>query len=145
MLLRGAFRRCAWCGGRGAFFTGWFKKAEHCQTCGLKWRRDDVGYELGAAAVTAIITFGPLMLILGGMVALTWPEVNVVPMFIVLAVLAVVLPFFTYGPAYCMWQAIDILLRPPEPGDFERVEESTPAPGRDGRSASGESASDLHY
>jgi len=44
----------------------------------------------------------------------------------VLAVLAVVLPFFTYGPAYCMWQAIDILLRPPEPDDFEIVGDITP-------------------
>ena len=75
--------------------------------------------------MTAIITFGPLMLILGGMVAWTWPEVNVVPMFVVLVVLAVVLPFFTYGPAYCMWQAVDILLRPPEPGDFEIVGDAT--------------------
>ena len=125
MFVRGAFRHCAWCGGRGAFFIGWFKKAEHCQSCGLKWRRDDVGYELGAAAVTAMITFGPLMLILGAMVAATWPDVNVVPMFIVLAVLAVGLPFFTYGPAYCMWQAIDILLRPPEPSDFEIVGDTT--------------------
>ncbi len=121
MLLRGAFRRCAWCGGRGAFFTGWFEKSEHCQTCGLGWRRGDVGYELGAASVTAIITLGPLMLILGGMVAVTWPDVNVAAMFVVLALLAVVLPFFTYGPAYCLWQAIDIVLRPPTPDDFEII------------------------
>ena len=104
---------------------GWFKKDEHCQSCGLTWRRGDVGYELGAAAITAIITFGPLMLVLGAMVAVTWPEVNVVPMFIVLALLAVVLPFFTYGPAYCMWQAIDLVLRPPEPEDFEIVGDVT--------------------
>jgi hypothetical protein len=39
-------------------------------------------------------------------------------------VLAVVLPFFTYGPAYCMWQAIDILLRPPEPDDFEILDDT---------------------
>ena len=136
MLLRGAFRHCAWCGGRGAFFTGWFKKAECCQSCGLKWRRDDVGYELGAATMTAMITFGPLMLILGGMVAWTWPEVYVGPMFVVLAVLAVALPFFTYGPAYCMWQAIDILLRPPVPDDFEIVGDAT----SDASSASGGSS-----
>ena len=58
MLIRGAFRRCPWCGGRGGFFVGWYKKAECCQTCGLEWRRDDVGYELGAAAMTAIIVWG---------------------------------------------------------------------------------------
>jgi uncharacterized protein (DUF983 family) len=121
MLVRGAFRHCPWCGGRGAFFVGWFKKAECCQTCGLRWRRDDVGYELGAAAVTAIICFGPLMLVLGGMVAITWPDVEVVPMFIVLGVLAVVLPLLLYGSAYVMWQAIDILMRPPTPEDFEEL------------------------
>lgn len=125
MLFRGAFRRCAWCGGRGAFFIGWFEKAEHCQSCGLQWRRDDVGYELGAAAVTAMITFGPLMLILGGMVAWTWPEVNTGPMFAVLVVLALVLPLLNYGRAYCLWQVIDILLRPPEPEDFEIVGDTT--------------------
>jgi hypothetical protein len=65
------------------------------------------------------------MLVLGGMVALTWPDVAVVPMFVVLVALAIVLPFFTYGPAYCMWQAIDIVLRPPEPDDFEIVADAT--------------------
>lgn len=117
MLQRGLRRRCPWCGGEG-FFTGFSAKQESCATCGLRWRRGDVGYELGAAAVTAIITFGPLMLVLGVMVAVTWPEVEVVPMFAVLVVLAVVLPFVMYGPSYTVWQAIDIVMRPPEPTDF---------------------------
>ena len=121
MLSRAVFRRCPWCGGRGAFFVGWFKKADNCQSCGLRWRRDDVGYELGAAAITAIITFGPLMLILGGMVAITWPEVELVPMYIALGVLAVTLPLITYGSAYLIWQTIDIVMRAPTPDDFEIV------------------------
>ncbi len=119
MLLRGATRHCPWCGGRGAMFVGWFKKAEHCQTCGLRWRRDDVGYELGAAAITAIITFGPLMLTLGAMVAISWPEVNVGPMFAVLVVMALGLPLLTYSLSYTIWQSIDIMMRPPTPDDFE--------------------------
>lgn len=120
MLLRGACRRCAWCGGKG-FFTGWFAKQEACATCGLRWRRGDVGYELGAAGTTAIITFGPLVVVLGIMTAVMWPDVDVVPMFAVLVVLAIVLPFVTYGPSYTMWQAVDIVMRPPEPGDFDEV------------------------
>lgn len=136
MLVRGAFRRCPWCGGRGAFFTGWFSKQDHCKHCGLQWRRDDVGYELGAAAVTAIICGGPLMLILGGMVAVTWPEVEVVPMFIVLGVLAVALPLLLYGSAYIMWQGIDILMRPPTPEDFVALDDAgTSAGASGGRSA----------
>jgi len=125
MLIRGAFRRCPWCGGRGAFFVGWFKKADCCQTCGLEWRRGDVGYELGAAAITVIITFGPLMLILGGMVAFTWPDVEIVPMFVVLVVLAIALPLLLYGSAYVMWQAIDIVMRPPTAMDFSIVDKGT--------------------
>jgi uncharacterized protein (DUF983 family) len=141
MLIRGAFRRCPWCGGRGGFFVGWYEKAPCCQTCGLEWRRGDVGYELGAAAVTAIITFGPLMLILGGMVAYTWPDVEVVPMFAVLIVLAVALPLLLYGSAYLMWQAIDITMRAPTELDFQIVgahdDDGAPlddatAPGSDG-------------
>lgn len=119
MLVRGAFRRCPWCGGRGAFFTGWFKKAEACRSCGLQWRRGDVGFELGAASTTAIITLGPLVVLLGVMVAITWPEVAVVPMFVVLVPLAVVLPLVTYGSSYLMWQALDLVMRPPNPDDFD--------------------------
>jgi uncharacterized protein (DUF983 family) len=126
MLLRGAFRRCPWCGGRGGFFTGWFQKAEYCQTCGLDWRRDDVGYELGAAAITAIITFGPLMLVLGGMVAVTWPDVAVGPMFAVLVVLAIALPLLLYGSAYLIWQGIDIMMRTPTPLDFHVIGSDDP-------------------
>lgn len=121
MIVRGATRHCPWCGGRGAFFVGWFKKAECCQKCGLEWRRGDVGYELGAAAITAIITFGPLMLVLGAMVAYTWPEVDTVTMFVVLVFLAVTLPLLTYGSAYLIWQSIDIMMREPTPLDFRIV------------------------
>lgn len=118
MFSRGAFRRCPWCGGRGAFFVGWFKKANHCQTCGLQWRRGDVGYELGAAAIMVIITFGLLLLVLGGLVAMTWPEFELVRMYAVLGVLAVALPLISYGSAYLIWQSIDITMRPPSPDEF---------------------------
>lgn len=126
MLLRGLFRRCAWCGGRGAFFTGWTSKQSTCRTCGLNWRRGDVGYELGAAATAAIICMGPLVLLLAGIVAITWPDVHVVPLFVVLGAGAVVLPVLLYPSSYTLWQAVDIVLRPPEPVDFEPASE-TPA------------------
>ncbi len=119
MLARGLFRRCAWCGGKGAFFTGWTDKQDRCATCGLNWRRGDVGYELGAAATAAIICMGPLVLLLGIIVAFTWPEVHIVPLFVVLGVGALVLPILLYPSSYTMWQAVDILMRPPQPSDFD--------------------------
>lgn len=120
MLVRGLFRRCPWCGGRGAFFDGWTGKHERCQSCGLSWRRDDVGYELGAAAVAAIICMGPLVIALGVVLAITWPTVQVVPLLIVFLIGALTLPVLLYPSSYTMWQAIDLLMRPAEPGDFER-------------------------
>jgi len=122
MLFRGLFRRCAWCGGKGAFYTGWVRKQSTCKTCGLNWRRDDVGYELGAAATAAIICMGPLVLLLGIIVGLTWPEVNAVPLFIVLGVGAIGLPLLLYPSSYTMWQGVDIIMRPPKPEDFEPVD-----------------------
>jgi uncharacterized protein (DUF983 family) len=118
MLLRGAFRRCAWCGGRSAFFTGWFKKSPHCQTCGLNWRRDDVGYELGAAAVAAIISFGPLILALGVVTAVTWPDFNASSLYVTFGIGALALPLLLYPTSYTLWQAVDILMREVQPTDF---------------------------
>lgn len=71
--------------------------------------------------MAVIITFGPLVVLLGIMVAIMWPDVNVVPLFAVLLTLAVILPLVLYGSAYTMWQALDIAMRPPTPDDFEIV------------------------
>lgn len=119
MLVRGLFRRCAWCGGRRAFFDGWFGKHASCSTCGLNWRRGDVGYELGAAATAAIICMGPLVVALGGVVAITWPSIDMVPLFVVLGAGGVLLPVLLYPSSYSLWQAVDIVMRPVEPEHFD--------------------------
>lgn len=68
--------------------------------------------------MAAIITLGPLILALLGLVIITWPEIDVVLLFIVLGVGAVLLPFVMYPRAYLMWQAIDLVMRPVQPTDF---------------------------
>ena len=124
MLIRGLFRRCPWCGGRGAFFDSWFKKSKACHTCGLEWRRGDVGFELGAAAVAAIICMGPLVVALAITVVFTYPEVEVVPMLAVLGIGAITLPVLLYPSSYTMWQAVDIMMRPVERSDFVVVDDT---------------------
>ena len=119
MLTRAVVRRCPWCGGRRAFFVGWFGKAPHCHTCGLRWRRGDVGFELGAAAVAAIITLGPLILGLAAGLAVTWPDTPVAPLLAVLIPAACVLPIVTYPLSYTIWQAIDLSWREVEPDHFD--------------------------
>ena len=78
-----------------------------------------MGFELGAAAIAAIICMGPLVLALGVMVAVTWPEFSVVPLVVVLGLGAVVLPVVLYPSSYTVWQAIDIVMRPVAASDFE--------------------------
>lgn len=119
MLTRGVFRRCPWCGGRGAFFTGWFTKAPSCRTCGLRWRRGDVGFELGAAAIAAVLSLGTLVVLLVAALAITWPDTQALPLLAVLLPAAVVLPVVAYPLSYTVWQAVDLAMRPVEVDDFD--------------------------
>jgi uncharacterized protein (DUF983 family) len=107
MLFRGVRRACPWCGGRHAFFVGWFHKEAHCRSCGLRWRRGDVGFELAA---------------------LTWPDIAVTPMLIVLGAGAVILPILLYPVSYTLWQALDIAMRPVTVDDFDLLEPSPTEP-----------------
>jgi len=117
MLWRGLRRRCAWCGGRGAFFTGWFSKQETCRTCGIGWHRGYEGFELGAMAISAVVCLGLLTVGLGIGVIASWPDVAVVKLLVILGVCAVVLPVVVYPVSYTLWQAVDLAMRPPQPGD----------------------------
>ena len=117
MVWRGLRRRCAWCGGRGAFFTGWFRKQETCRTCGISWRRGYEGFELGALAISAVLVLGLLVVAMGIGIALTLPDVAVVPLLLILGVGAIGLPILIYPVSYTLWQAVDLAMRPPEPGD----------------------------
>ena len=117
MAWRGLRRRCPWCGGRGAFFSGWFHKHETCRTCGISWRRGYEGFELGALAISAVLVLGLLVVAMGIGIALTLPDVAVVPLLLILGVGAIVLPILLYPVSYTLWQAVDLAMRPPEPGD----------------------------
>ena len=117
MLWRGVRRRCAWCGGRRAFFDGWFAKREACRTCGISWRRGYEGFELGAMAISAVVCLGLLVVGLTIGVVLTLPDVAVVPLLLILGAGAIVLPILVYPVSYTVWQAIDLAMRPPAPGD----------------------------
>lgn len=118
MLWRGVRRRCAHCGGRGAFFTGWFAKQERCKTCGIGWHRGYEGFELGALAISAILCLGTLVVAMTiGMIA-TSPDIAVVPLLVILGIGAIVLPIVVYPVSYTVWQAIDLAMRPAQPSDF---------------------------
>ena len=79
-----------------------------------------------------LLISGPLMLVgwAMGLGLRHWPmDPRVVELAVpyLLAVNGSILPILLYPSSYTTWQAVDILLRPPEPGDFEPVVESSPS------------------
>lgn len=127
MVLRGLFRRCAWCGGRGSFFTSWYGKAEQCQTCGINWERGYEGYELGAATMGIFLTFGS---IIAWMVISVLVGISLVPLLIVAGCLAVGVPILGYPLNYTIWQGVDLFIRPPSEEDIAKAEAWLAAQGK---------------
>jgi len=112
MLARGLVRRCARCGGRGAFLTGWYSMADRCRTCGLAWRRNMEGFQLGAAAINIILTGGSLLAVMGAGVVLTYPEPPVWPLVAVVSAVAVLVAVVGYPVSYTVWLAVDLAMNP---------------------------------
>ena len=65
-------RRCPRCG--ESAFESWFGMAEHCSRCGLRFEREP-GYWVGAVTINTIVIFGTFLVVFGGLVVLTWPDV----------------------------------------------------------------------
>ena len=118
MLVRGLLRRCAHCGGRGAFFTGWFTRAERCKTCGFKWERDLVGFQLGAAAMNIIMTGGAVLATMGIGVIVTYPEVPTWPLIAIVGSVALLVGIGGFPTSYTVWLAVDVRMHPLEPEEL---------------------------
>ena len=120
MIIRGLFRRCAWCGGKGSFFSSWYKKEAQCQTCGINWERGYEGYELGAATMGVFMTFGS---IIAWMVISVIFGVALVPLLVIAGLMAISIPIISYPLTYGVWQGVDLFIRPPSPEDIAQAEE----------------------
>lgn len=118
MLARGSVRRCPLCGGKGAFFDGWYKRGDRCHTCGLLWQRKLEGFELGSMTMNVILTFGTMLVAMGIGVFLTYPDVNVVPILAAIVAIALVMPFVIFPITYSIWLAVDLFMRAPEPEEL---------------------------
>ena len=120
LVARGLLRRCAWCGGNGAFCTSWFGRQERCKTCGLSWERGYEGFELGAATMGVFLTFGSIIVWMVVSVVLGVP---LVPLLVVAGVLAVVVPTVGYPLTYTIWFGVDLFIRRPSDDDLASARE----------------------
>lgn len=118
MLGRGVVRRCPYCGDRRAFFRRWFVRRERCAGCGLRWGRELEGFMLGALAVAFILTGASLLATMAVGIVLTYPEVALVPVLGSTVGVTLLVGILGYPVSYTTWQAVDLWMRPPVPGDF---------------------------
>ena len=121
MLLRGAAKRCASCGGR-RLFTAWFRMAPTCPTCGYRFEREE-GFFLGAYVMNLVVAQLVVMLVAVVptiVLSNANPDATLVPV-IAAGVLATVLaPIAFYPFSKTLWVAVELTFRPVderEPGD----------------------------
>lgn len=117
MLWRGVRRRCPRCGSGGAFAT-WFRMAERCPSCRLRFEREN-DFFLGAYVINFAITEGLLFLALLLFVlrlnadpATPWRPIVVVGVLV-----AIVAPVAFFPFSRTIWAAIDLAMRPVPPDE----------------------------
>jgi uncharacterized protein (DUF983 family) len=101
----GFTKRCARCG-HGHLFRRWFTMVDDCPNCGLHFERE-AGYWAGALAINIGIACIVFVLTFGIGLALTVPDVPVVPFLAVLVPLMIIVPTFAYPFSKTIWVAVD--------------------------------------
>lgn len=110
--------RCLLCGGRPVFVS-WFRLLPSCSVCGFRFERGERGYHLGAYFANLMLMETAFVVWFGGVAIATWPDVNWDVMQAGIWALMIVTPFFFWPWANTLFLAFDLLVRPPEEGDFE--------------------------
>lgn len=116
-------RRCPRCG-YGPVFQGWFRLADYCPSCGMKFEREP-GYWVGAVIVNTALGIIVFLVGFGGILIATWPDVPwpwVGPITGGIAVAAVIL---AYPIVKLMWVAYDLAVHPLEPHEIEAAQQRT--------------------
>lgn len=115
MLARGLARRCPLCGS-GHLFRTFFLVKERCPRCNFPIHREE-GHWIGAIGMNTVVSFGALLITLLVVFALTWDDRSGAAVFIPAFAVALVVPVVFFGPSQTLWSAIDLWMRPLEPGD----------------------------
>lgn len=116
-LWRGLTRRCPVCG-QGNLFTRWVQMTERCPRCSLGFERVE-GHFIGAIGINTIVSFGALLVAVVVGAVVTYPEIPVAPLVAVCLTVAIVVPLGFYPSSKTLWTAIDLLMRPLEPGEAD--------------------------
>jgi uncharacterized protein (DUF983 family) len=119
------------CGER-RIFAGYFRLRERCPRCGLRFARLE-GQWSGDIGINTIVTFSLLYLVLLGGTLVMWGHLNVVALAVAAAFVTLVFPVLFVPVAKTLWVAVDLAMRPLEPGELSADYEASGAHGKSRR------------
>jgi uncharacterized protein (DUF983 family) len=105
MLWWGSTKRCPRCGA-GHLFRRWFTIVARCPRCQLHFERES-GYWTGALAINIGVTTVVFVIVFAVALAITIPEVPVLPILAVLVPLMIAVPIVYYPFSKTLWMAVD--------------------------------------
>ena len=119
VLWRGLTLACPSCGGRG-LFRRWaiFAIRERCLGCGLKFERIE-GHWLGAVAVNTVVSAAAVLAAVVAAMLVWGTDASRWLLLAVAAPVGIVVPVLFDPVSRTLWTAIDVLVRPPGPNDFD--------------------------
>jgi uncharacterized protein (DUF983 family) len=112
-LVRGIRKRCPRCGERDTFVS-WFQPRQACPRCELRFAKEE-GAFLGAMTLNYLVAIGLWLVVLIVGVVLTVPDVPVVPLMLLSAVVLVGVPLWFYPRSKMIWAAVEFLVLQGEP------------------------------
>jgi uncharacterized protein (DUF983 family) len=107
-LLRGFRKRCPRCGERD-IFVSWFQPRKACPRCELRFAKEEGGF-LGAMTLNYAVAIGIWLIVLFAGIALTVPDVPVLPLLAASAVVLIVVPLWFYPRSKMLWAAIEYIV-----------------------------------
>jgi len=126
-LSRGFRKHCPRCGERDTFVS-WFQPRKACPRCELRFAKEEGGF-LGAMTLNYLVAIGLWLVVLIVGVVLTVPDVPVVPLMLLSAVVLIGVPLLFYPRSKMIWAAVEFLVlqgepeyRPPVARDARRRE-----------------------
>jgi uncharacterized protein (DUF983 family) len=125
MAARGLRRRCPRCGD-GAF-ESFFTMKDHCVSCGLRFEREE-GYWVGAMIINTTVTFATFILVFGGSIILTWPEVPWAFVLVATLVANIAIPVLFYPISKSLWLGLELSWHPLEEDEIRSAAERAELP-----------------
>jgi hypothetical protein len=94
---------------------------DRCPVCGLLLERGEDGYQVGSYMVNIIASELVPLSVFVGVLVLTWPAPPWGLLQYGIPALAVLAPFLFYPVTKTLFLAVDLMIRPPTPNEFQRV------------------------